>query len=163
MPRGERMQNSRGFTLIELIVTIVVLAIIATMAAPSMGQMLVKQNLNKSTQELISVLNNARAKAALERKEITVQLNATNVADKDVAQNDTTSTNFTTLNWMPSGKSVLKTGSPTNIIFLPTGLVKDWASTNSSFIVCEKTSGSLSKTVSISRMGTIQQVVEGTC
>ena len=143
------MRTDQGFTLIELIVTIAVVAIIAMIAAPSMSQLLVKQNLNKSTNELVHVLTEARAKAALDRKEIKVGFIAS-IVDAD-------------LNWTPSGDAVLKSGSPTSIIFLPTGLVKDWASTNSSFIVCEKTSGSLSKTVSISKMGTIQQVVEGTC
>ncbi|WP_234856543.1 GspH/FimT family protein [Acinetobacter junii] len=142
--------------------TIAIFAIIAAIAAPSMSQLLVKQNLNKSTQELIAVLNQGRAKAAMERKEITINLNTTNVADKDVAQKDTTSTNYTTLNWMPTGKAVLKTGSATSLKFLPTGLVKD-ATADTSIIICERASGSLSKTVSISRMGTIQQVVEGTC
>ncbi|ERQ00138.1 hypothetical protein Q674_03210 [Acinetobacter sp. COS3] len=157
------MRVGQGFTLIELIVTIAVFAIIAVIAAPSMGKILLKQNLNKSTRELVTVLNQGRAKAALERKKITIKLNTTNIADTDVSINDTTSTNFTTLNWMPSGKTVLKAGSPTSITFLPTGLVDGWASTNSSFTVCEQNSGSLSKTVSISKMGTIQHVVEGTC
>lgn len=145
-------KNQQGFTLIELLVTIAVLAIIASIAAPSFGTLLLKQNLNKSTQELTLVFAQARAKAALERKEITVQLNTSSVADTS-----------TQLNWMPSGKSILKTGSPTSIVFLPTGLVKDGTSIDTSFVVCEQSSGALSKTVSISKMGTVQQIVEGTC
>ncbi|TCB60666.1 GspH/FimT family pseudopilin [Acinetobacter terrae] len=144
-------RKEQGFTLIELMVTIAVMAIIAMMAAPSMSQLLLKQNLNKSSQELISVLNQARANAALDRREITVQLNTSAVTNT-----------VTQLNWMPSGKAILKSGSPTSLVFLPTGLVKN-ATSDTSFTICEKTSGSLSKTVEISKMGTIQQIVEGTC
>ncbi|MCJ8161402.1 GspH/FimT family pseudopilin [Acinetobacter zhairhuonensis] len=156
------MHKIRGFTLIELMVTIAVLAIIAMIAAPSFSDLLLKQNLKKSSQELANVLVQARAKAALERKEITVNLNTTNIADKNLALKDTTNTDFTTLNWMPSGKAILKTGSPTTITFLSTGLIKG-VNSDTSFVICEKSSGSLSKTISISKMGTIQQVAEGTC
>lgn len=144
-------RKEQGFTLIELMVTIAVMVIIAMMAAPSMSQLLLKQNLNKSSQELIFVLNQARAKAALDRREITVQLNTSAVTNT-----------VTQLNWMPSGKAILKSGSPTSLVFLPTGLVKN-ATSDTSFTICEKTSGSLSKTVKISKMGTIQHIVEGTC
>lgn len=157
------MRKSQGFTLIELMVTIAVLAIISMIAAPSFGDLMLKKNLTKSAQELIATLNQARAKAALERKEITVNLNTMNVADKDVSRNDTTSTNFTTLNWMPSDKSSLKTGSATTIVFLPSGLVKNGTSAGISFTICEQASGNLSKTVSVSKMGTVQHIIEGTC
>ncbi|MFU9047726.1 Tfp pilus assembly protein FimT/FimU [Acinetobacter tibetensis] len=145
------MRTNRGFTLIELMVTIAVLVIIATMAVPSFKDLILKQNLKKSSQELVEVLTKARAKAAFERRQITVRLNTSVVADTE-----------TQLNWMPNGKSVLKSSSPTTITFLSTGLVKD-ATSDTSFVVCEQSSGSLSKTVSISKMGTIQQTVEGTC
>lgn len=145
------MQKNKGFTLIELMVTIAVLAIIAMIAGPSFSNMLLKQNLKKSTQELANVLVQARSKAVLERREVTVQLNTSAVADS-----------LTQLNWMPEGKAVLKTGSPTSITFLATGLIKS-ATADTSFTICEKASGELSRTVSISRMGTIQQITEGTC
>ena len=148
---GGSMQNSRGFTLVELMVTIAVFAIIAMLAVPSFNNILLKQNLKKSTQELASVLVQARSKAALERREVTVQLNTSAIADS-----------LTQLNWMPEGKAVLKTGSPTSITFLASGLIKN-ATTDTTFTICEKTSGELSRTVSISRMGTIQQITEGTC
>lgn len=145
------MGQHRGFTLIELIITVTVLAIIATMAVPSFNHMILRQNLKKSTQELTQVLADARAKAALERREITVRLNTTLSANTP-----------TQLNWAPNGKVILKTGSPTSIVFLPTGLVKN-ATNDTSFTLCEQNSGTLSKTISISKMGTIQQSSDGTC
>ena len=148
---GSMRKKENGFTLIELMVTIAVLAIIAMIAVPSFSNMLLKQNLKKSTQELANVLVQARSKAVLERREVTVQLNTSAVADS-----------LTQLNWMPEGKAVLKTGSPTSITFLATGLIKS-ATADTSFTICEKASGELSRTVSISRMGTIQQITEGTC
>lgn len=158
MPWGGSMQNKhKGFTLIELMVTIAVMAIIAMMAAPSFGDMLQRQNLNKSTRELVATLNQARAKAALERRNITVELLSADVDTED------------TLNWMPVGKSSLKTGRATEIVFMPTGLVRDPVAdqiitTDTSFEICDASSDpKYSKMVTISKMGTIQQIVDGDC
>ncbi|MEQ1065306.1 GspH/FimT family pseudopilin [Acinetobacter sp. XH1741] len=140
-----------GFTLIELMVTIVVMAIIAMMAAPTFGDMLINQNLNRSTEDLVSTINQARMKAVVERRQITVQLNSTYIADTD-----------NQINWMPSGKAQLKTGSATSIIFLMSGLVKD-ATGDTTFEICNKAAGNKSKIISISRMGVIQSNTAGTC
>ena len=103
-----------GFTLVELIVTIAVMAIIAVMAVPMFGDMLNNQNLNRSSEDLVSSINQARMKAIVERRQVKVQLNSTYVADSD-----------NQINWVPSGKAQLKTGSNTSIVFLMSGLVKD--------------------------------------
>lgn len=154
----KRICVQRGFTLIELMITIAVIAVIATLAAPSFGTMLNKQNLNKSTHELVGILNKARSKAAIERREVTVNIGSIAV-DTDSA-----------LNWAPSGHSVLNSGN-TTIIFMPNGLVKDPTSTpatviasDTSFVICDhETDSQASKTVSISRMGTVQRVIDGDC
>lgn len=151
---GESMEKNKGFTLIELMVTIAVLAIVAMMAAPSFGNMINTQNLNRSTSDLMGVLSKARSQAAIERRMVTVSIG------QGVDNNNT-------LFWSPHGKSNLKTGS--NIIFMPNGLVRDPSSntvigTDTTFVICENGSDSnLSKTIVVSRIGTIQQPVTGDC
>ena len=152
MELGKSVQKNKGFTLIELMVTIAVLGIIATIAAPSFSNLLGKQNLNRSTQELIGQLNSARSKAVLERREVTVRLNS---LDADTPNR---------LNWSPRGQAVLKTGSPTTITFQLSGGIQDFAADISGqpFIICNESGGNKSKNISLSLMGTIQ-VTEGTC
>lgn len=148
----QQTNKNQGFTLIELMVTIAVMAIIAMMAAPSFGNLIQKQNLNRSTQELIGQLNNARSKAVLERRDVTVQLNSL-AADTP-----------TQLNWASQDKTILKSGSPTEITFLLSGGVKNFAAdiNGKPFIICNESGGNKSKNISISLMGTIH-VTEGTC
>ena len=57
------MQKMKGFTLIELIITITVLAILATIAVPSFNSLLNRQKLNASARELMSKLVEARTQA----------------------------------------------------------------------------------------------------
>ncbi|EOR02439.1 GspH/FimT family pseudopilin [Acinetobacter tandoii] len=75
------MRTNRGFTLIELMVTIAVLAIIATMAAPSFGNLVVRQKLNGNARDFITTLNQAKSQAALLRTTVAVCPNKTNSDD----------------------------------------------------------------------------------
>ena len=43
------MKKNNGFTLIEMMVTIAIFAIIAAMAAPAFGKMVTRQKLNSNT------------------------------------------------------------------------------------------------------------------
>ncbi|MOA36842.1 hypothetical protein D3C78_1583880 [compost metagenome] len=88
----------------------------------------------------------------LERREVKLQLNSI-VADTP-----------TQLNWAPQDKTILKSASPTEITFLLSGGVKNFAAgiNGKPFIICNKSGGNKSKNISISLMGTIQ-VTEGGC
>lgn len=155
------MRKTRGFTLIELMVTITVLAVLTVMAIPAFGNLAEKQNLNKSTQALVNQLNNARSKAVLERKNITVNLNPTS-AQKTVGDGNGDSS--TPLIWISQGNAILKSSSPTEITFQLSGGVKDFDVNISGkpFVICNKNGGNKSKNISISLMGTVQ-VSEGAC
>ena len=151
------MGKNRGFTLIELMVTIAVIAIIAMMAAPSFGNLLLKQNLNRSTQDLVATLNAARSTAVLERREVTV----------DLSKTDQTADTAETRYWLPKGEAVLKSGSPTSITFQLSGADKDHAANidTKPFVICDGNSEPTkvkSKAINVSLMGTIN-IDEGTC
>lgn len=57
-----------GFTLVELIITIAILAIIALMAAPSFATMYSRQKLESSARELVMKISEARSQAVLLRQ-----------------------------------------------------------------------------------------------
>lgn len=77
MELGKSVQKSKGFTLIELMVTIAVLAIVASIAAPSMSQLLEKQKFRQVVREYIQTLQNARSQAIVTKNSIAVCIDKT--------------------------------------------------------------------------------------
>ncbi|ALH95010.1 pilus assembly FimT family protein [Acinetobacter equi] len=151
-----------GFSLIELMVTLVIVAILAVIAVPSFGLMLNKYHLNKSVQELISVLKKAKSKAVLERRNIIVDIGT--ISTETIVDEETNSK----LYWTPSGKAFLKSDQ-IQLTFLPNGLIKEQnanevLSGDLSFFICDQELDShLSKTISISKIGKIQSIEDGEC
>lgn len=63
------MGKTRGFTLIELMVTIAVLAVIAMMAAPSFTQIIRKNQLNRDTRDFVDLLSETRSEAIFKQND----------------------------------------------------------------------------------------------
>ncbi|WP_180051810.1 Tfp pilus assembly protein FimT/FimU [Acinetobacter sp. YH12099] len=147
------MQKNKGFTLIELIVTIAVMAIIATLAAPSFGNLVAKQKLILTTRDLSQKLLEARSKAVLIRKDVTVTLDDTTKSSKD----DTDIQMY----WNPKDGNALTSTSATSIIFTPYGIVKD-ATTDSDLMICNSHLN-IKKTITVTRMGTLSNKNDRTC
>ncbi|NIE96588.1 prepilin-type N-terminal cleavage/methylation domain-containing protein [Acinetobacter sp. Tr-809] len=72
-----------GFTLVELIITIAVFAIIALLAAPSFATMYSRQKLESSARELVMKISEARSQAVLLRESTGVCL--ASLSDDDCA------------------------------------------------------------------------------
>lgn len=66
------MRRARGFTLLELMVAVSVLAILTVAAAPSFSDMLQRYRLRGAADEVASLLANARAEALMRNRDVSV-------------------------------------------------------------------------------------------
>jgi len=146
----QQTKKNQGFTLIELMVTVAIMAIIAIMAAPSFNSLIMNQNLKKSTDSLIQEIRVARSKAILDKREITLNLASLSSNTNSV------------MNWSPEGKVKLKTASNNQLKFNGSGVL----TTFGTFSVVElcKTSGTTnSKKITLTALGQIEKIEEGSC
>ena len=144
----ENMSGSRGFTLIELMVTIAVIAILAMIAAPSMSNMLAKQRLNSTTNDLVTALSTGRSQAALLRREVTVTLNDPSENTKSI------------IYWNPIADNTL-TSSTISVVFKADGTVKD-VNSSTNFVICNS-KAKKSKTIVLAKAGSITMGTEAAC
>lgn len=156
----QQTKRNLGFTLVELMVTIAVLAIITMMAAPSMANLLEKQRFQKKERELLSILTQTKSHAILKRMDITADLNSTS-ANTD-----------TTINWDKGSNVVLTiqtlaadqttgTYSGTSLIFDKNGLVSSL--THDALISLCNTKLRVKKQLILTKLGSVYTKPEGTC
>lgn len=77
------MRHNAGFTLIELMVALSVMAIVAVLAAPSIGQTLANQQVKQAAFELAQTLQTARSNAIIYRRAIIVRSAYTGTANRN--------------------------------------------------------------------------------
>lgn len=95
------MRRSLGFTLIELMVTVAVLAVIATMAAPSMSNLIEKRRYEKNARELLMTLSQAKSQAVMNRGNVNANLSSNNASSPTIL-NWAVVNNYTILSISPS-------------------------------------------------------------
>ncbi|MDN5511405.1 Tfp pilus assembly protein FimT/FimU [Acinetobacter sp.] len=173
-------RKEQGFTLIELMITIAVLAIITTWALPSFGNLVARQKINAATRELIVAVNQAKSQAATMKTTVALCLNKTNT-DNDFDKQkcaEAAIPEYTTTTGTPpiavltddQKKEVLKTRvisvpvdkkitvsstSSAAILFNEVGI----ATSTATFNICKSP---FMKTVTVTRLGNISQT-SGTC
>lgn len=92
-----KQSSQAGFTIIELMTAVAVLAVIAMMAAPSMFSVLEKQRFHSKERELIMVLTEAKSMAILKKTDVRVDL------DSPVGNSETE------MNWYAGGGNLTLT------------------------------------------------------
>ena len=113
--------TSSGFTLIELMVTIAVLAIIVGIAAPSISNQLANQRVKATVSLIESALKEAKAESIIRRQDIRVVYNASNtprtitIQDPNAVLNTYNINDKSTISITPSSVTVI-TFQPNKVI-----------------------------------------------
>ena len=115
-----------GFTLIELMVTIAVLAIVATMAAPSFGNIIAKKELDTTARDLALIFGEARGQAISLRKDITIKLTCPTETDPNSGETKVVCpvNSSTTLYWVSPKEGIVLTSDAVDVVFSGLGTAK---------------------------------------
>ncbi|TCB79888.1 GspH/FimT family pseudopilin [Acinetobacter sp. ANC 4173] len=122
------MKTRKGFTLVELMVTIAVLAIIATLAAPNLSRTLKNTKVKTSSGDILNFLQQARTEAVRLGKTVTIcgssdgsnclNANRTNWSTGLIAKSSASSTPIQKLTFENSQLTIT---APETITFNPVG------------------------------------------
>ncbi len=112
-----------GFTLVELMVVVVIIAISATLAAPSFAQMIANYRVRSAAESMINGLNYARAEAVRRNTAVRFSL-TTGGSGWTVSQVSPSATLQSRSDNDSPGTTVASSNSSTAVTFLPTGLLQ---------------------------------------
>ena len=104
------LARNRGFTLMELLITLAVVAIVASLAVPSFQNMIATQRVRSAANDLATALNFARSEAVKRNRVVTVTPVATWAEGWNITYDD--GANTITVQIHEALEGVTMTGSP---------------------------------------------------
>lgn len=150
-----QMRNS-GFTLIELMVTIAVLAIIVGIAAPSINTQLANQRVKSTTATLANALKEAKAESIIRRQNLTLSYNNTSTPKVITI---TAPDSNTIANYSYNVKSTIKPDTPVTIVFESSKRVN----TARTYTICDSNANATSRQIEVDQVANITNKVGGAC
>ena len=147
-------QTSAGFTLIELMITIAIIAIIITISAPSMATQLANQRVKSTTATLVNALKEAKAESIIRRQAVT--LSYQNTTPKAVVATGLNATKIASFSY--NTKSTI-TSTAATTIFQPSKHV-DAAIT---YTICDSNASAKARQVIVTKVATITSQTGGRC
>lgn len=148
--------TSSGFTLIELMVTIAVLAIIVGIAAPSISTQLANQRVKSTTATLANALKEAKAESIIRRQNVTLSYNNTSTPKMITV---TTPDSKTIANYSYNVKSTIKPDTAITIVFEPSKRVN----TARAYTICDSNANATSRQTEVDQVANITNKVGGAC
>ncbi|WP_435979807.1 pilus assembly FimT family protein [Psychrobacter sp. DM4] len=148
-------RKQSGFTLVEMMVTIAVLAIIVSIAAPSIRTQLADQRVKSTTATLENALKEAKAESVIRRQDIVLSYN--NTSDPRVIT--LTGEDASTIaNYNYSDQSTI-TSVPLNVTFEPSKRV----TATITYTICDNNRDVNSRQVTVSNIANITSQLGVAC
>ncbi|WP_227679463.1 Tfp pilus assembly protein FimT/FimU [Psychrobacter immobilis] len=148
--------TSSGFTLIELMVTIAVLAIIVSIAAPNISNQLANQRVKSTTATLENALKEAKAESIIRRQPLTLSFDNTKKTIKiDYMVSGAVKKNIASYKY--DTKSTIKPNA-TSTKFSPNKIANATI-----YTICDSNTAATPLKVTVSAIATISVKSEGTC
>ncbi len=116
------LRGSRGLTLVELMITVAILSVALSLAAPSVSQQVANHRLQRASDGIVTGLSYARAEAARRNTSVSFTLNSDG-AGWTVAQVSPASTLQQRANGEAAGISATSSTTSRVVVFTPTGFV----------------------------------------
>lgn len=149
-------KTSSGFTLIELMVTIAVLAIIVSIAAPNISTQLANQRVKFTTATLHNALKEAKVESVIRRQNITLTYNNTSTPRViTITAPDST----TIASYSYNAKNSIKPNPAVTIVFEPSKGVTSAVT----YTICDSNTAASPRQISVNKLGNTNNQLGGTC
>lgn len=159
-PQKLRMSSS-GFTLIELMVTIAVLAIIVSIAAPSISMQLANQRVKSTAATLANALKEAKVESILRRQNVEVVYN-TATSKKIILKANGSEISSYNISDKSTITQTITPSAVSDIIFQPNKKIAGNATVV--YTICDSGSNSETpKQVSLTNIANVNTINAGSC
>ena len=150
--------TNEGFTLIELMVTIAVLAIIVSIAAPNISTQLANQRVKATTATLVNALKEAKAESVIRRQNINVVYSST---AKTIVLQNTSNTVLSTYSINSKSTISISPETVTTVTFQPNKMTSN--STQVTYTICDSNTVASPRQVEVSTIASVSNKLGGAC
>lgn len=151
---SQQQSINAGFTLIELMITIAIIAIIVTIAAPNVSTQLANQRVKSTASTLENALKEAKAESIIRRQSLTLVYNNNSTSAGSVGVSGIT-------NYSYNAKSTIESTltSPATVSFEPSKRVNNAVT----YTICDSNASATPRQIVVTKVANITNQTGGTC